>query len=779
MSQTFDVNILANPFEEPAIKLTFPLPTDKESYVKLDGNSKTANSFRILQLFLSLVSGVDIDKIYTPVNEYKYSIHKYSAEFKKKFKDYMDDRLEKSDQKLNDLVYDMVNQELRLNLIKAGDFNDRFVKIKEFMIKYYKANNEKNLPTWSSELSLRISYLTTIKLFQKMYPHGIWVSRIDFERLYKQYLDNPMSIIYLPNHQSHVDYMIMHVIAVRFQMAIPSVIAGENLNVAIFGKILRNLGAIFIPRSFNNELYTERNLANVMEFILLNHIPIEVFIEGTRSRDGKLLLPKYGILKSFVNIYLKQRLEDKNPNFDLLMQPVSITYERIYEADSFLDELIGKDKIKESFVGILSSGVKNLIGDKTEQPYVIDKQGFNDNSERDLSGKLYVKLGEAFKLSDYVANDDYSFADEVNIKKLGFKVLHEVNRTAFIPKVAVVGTALQFYYYKNLPNTNKSSEPKLIKIEDLLPDLKMVIKILDREVKLDPINSVQFGELSQLNDSQLTDLVKSSIKPFFRYISINDKTNTIRVTNSIELLYYKNITIHLVIVRCLICNILAVLVKQNKANYNMINRLYYILTGLLKVEFLFDYNYDERSQLSFILEDLTSMNVIRQEESGLYTIVDQEYVLELGNVVSPFLQSYINLITQLGTYKPPKKIEPVQDKKTKKLIPIDKEELVYPTTKTLLKHVIKNSQDKSIESFNKQYLVSDLYYLNHLELVQIFKNKAKTKAFVKILQQKDLNVLNDFLKHMVRKDYVAEDIHVNYLADIINKNSIRHRKPKL
>ena len=94
-------------------------------------------------------------------------------------------------------------------------------------------------------------------------------------------------------------------------MATPSVIAGENLNVAVIGGLLKNLGAIFIPRSFNNEAYTERNLNNVIEFILVNKIPFEVFIEGTRSRDGKLLLPKYGILKSLCSIYLKQRNEEK------------------------------------------------------------------------------------------------------------------------------------------------------------------------------------------------------------------------------------------------------------------------------------------------------------------------------------------------------------------------------------------------------------------------------------------------------------------------------------
>ena len=62
---------------------------------------------------------------------------------------------------------------------------------------------------------------------------------------------------------------------------------------------------------------------------------LEVFIEGTRSRDGKLLLPKYGILKSLCSIYLKQRNEEKNTDFNLLFQPISVTYERVYENDAF------------------------------------------------------------------------------------------------------------------------------------------------------------------------------------------------------------------------------------------------------------------------------------------------------------------------------------------------------------------------------------------------------------------------------------------------------------
>ena len=92
--------------------------------------------------------------------------------------------------------------------------------------------------------------------------------------------------LFLPSHQSHLDYIIVHLVCVRFQMATPSVIAGENLNVAVIGGLLKNLGAIFIPRSFNNEAYTERNLNNVIEFILVNKIPLKCLLKAQDQEMG-------------------------------------------------------------------------------------------------------------------------------------------------------------------------------------------------------------------------------------------------------------------------------------------------------------------------------------------------------------------------------------------------------------------------------------------------------------------------------------------------------------
>ncbi|CAN3377294.1 hypothetical protein DIURU_003455 [Diutina rugosa] len=781
----FDVNILDGAFEKPYIDLTFPLPTDDVDTIVPDlaNNEKVAKSIGMIEHFVRFFGGIDTDKIYYET-EYKFGLSKYdNKKFHNDFKNYMKNQLETKDEKLNELVYSLVKQELNMKLIEPKDFNDRFAKVKDFMVKYYSAQNEKNLPTFESLSWLRISYVTTMKVFQKMFPRGIWVSRADFEGLLKQYMANPMSVIYLPNHQSHVDYMIMHILLVRFHMSIPTVIAGENLNVAVFGRILKNLGAIFIPRSFNQELYTERNLNNVIEYILKNKIALEVFIEGTRSRDGKLLLPKYGILKSLVQIYLKQRHEEKNEKFDLLFQPVSITYERIYETDGYLNELIGKDKKKESFMGIVTNGLKNLRGGPTEVVEVRDKFGFIDNSETELTGKLFVKLGERFYLSEFIENDDYSFADEPSLKKLGFKVLHEVNNTSYLPPVAIVGMALQIYYYRNYEGKGAKDQERFFKIDEFLPTLKKVITLLSREVDGHPINNSLLKELQQYSDKQLEDLTIECIKLFFRMVSVNETTKVIRITNPIELLYYKNLSVHLVIARSLVAAILTS--TSQELTYTDINRLNYILTGLLKIEFLFDYDFSPRSQLSFILQDLQDEGIIR-DENGLYKIVDRSYLEGVGNLSKPFMQSYVNLIRSLMTYNPKDDTELIMETKPKKPnLPVDEDEIKYPTTKNLLKYVIKTNRDQQpLESINKQYLMSDLYFLFHLNLLKIFKNKAKTKAFVEMLEPKDLNVIADFLEDIIQQKlnlsgqgpHGASSVRLNYLVDIINKNPARKQR---
>ncbi|ODV82313.1 uncharacterized protein CANTADRAFT_60556 [Suhomyces tanzawaensis NRRL Y-17324] len=773
----FDVNILEGAFTSPNIELALPLPMDKKSYVDIDGNHEDLRSnFSIITNFFRYFTSVDYDNIYKN-NEYRYSINKFHPKFQQKMMDYMDDQLENSDPKLDELVYGLINQELSLKLITADQFYPRFNEVKAFIVNHYKKENNKNLPAFLSLDVIRIAYVTVMKVFTKMFPQGIWCSNREFSAMYQRYLKDPMSIIFLPNHQSHVDYIIIHLLAVRFQFPVPTVIAGENLNVAVFGKWLKSLGAIFIPRSMS-DAYTERNLSNIIEFMLINKIHTEVFIEGTRSRDGKLLLPKYGILKTFVKIFLKQRLEELNPDFDLLFQPLSITYERIYETDGYLKELIGQDKKQESFLNIINNGLKNLYGPVEDRNAIkFKKNGFNDNSDKNLSGKIFIKLGEGFNISSFVNEDlpldSDTLIESINLKKLGFQTLHLVNHVAFIPEAAIVGASLHMYYYYY--NT------KEIPIEKLIPVLRLVVDTLYDENEHHVTNKQLLQGFKDYTDDELTQVVKEQILYFFRLISVNIKTNVVRIGRSIELIYFKNLTIHSVIHMCKVAFILLLLDGGKiKPTFLVINKLNYILTGFMKNEFLFDYNYNKRDELSFILDNLERKGYIRfvAEGEGYYSVQDRKYLELFGNLVKPFLQSYVNLIRSTFAIIEVKKSKFLEEsKKHKEDKNFDYDELRFPTTKTLLKYIISENRalktPVSTESVNKQYLLSDLYYLNNLQVIQIFKNKAKTKAFVKVMNIRDLSIVLEFLQQLVDLNalgLISNVVNINYVIDIIDKN---------
>lgn len=767
----FDINILENALTEPNVELTFPLPTDKDTYLELETNEKVSNSFSLLRHFVRFFSSVNYDEIYLN-GEYKYAVSKMGGKFNHLSKKYMSERLEKTDEKLDEIVYKLVDLELKMNLIKAKDFLKRFSEVKQFMIKYYSAENEKNLPRFGSTTFLRICYITVINTVKKMFPQGVWVNREQLSSLYQKYLDNPMSIILLPNHQSHIDYVILHLILIRFQMSIPTVIAGENLNVAIFGRIMKGLGGIFIKRSFNNELYTERNLTNYVEFVLLNKIHFEVFIEGTRSRDGKLLLPKYGILKTLVSIYLKQRRQEKNENFDMLMQPISITYERIYEADGYLDELIGSDKKQESFVNIFTNGISNLVYgvDRDDKKVDVMKDGFVTNANRTLHGKIFVKLSDSFTLSSYVGDPknrvDYDFEDDIsvseqdiNLKKLGFKVLHAVNAASYLPECAIIGMVIQTFHYMSGKTEFNATE--------LLPMLDFLLNVYQEE-NLSVTNFKILKSIQQLNPEQKVELIRDQIISFFKFTRVNPETNVVRIENSFELLYYKNLTIHLLIHKCLVSLILLKTLDRLQ-----INKLFYIFTGFLKNEFLFDYNYNPKHNLSFILKRYEELGVI----SADLQIKDKYFHNVLATIILPFIESFMICVDELNSTVV-KFYANSQNKITEQqLISDDLMLKDYPTTKSLLKIIQKENMrmfEKGnlhfhIETYNKQYLLSFLFYLNNLKLIKIFKNKSKTKAYVIIRNLRDLKFILSFLQRFIMRNEV-DNISLNYMIDIVDKN---------
>jgi len=161
-------------------------------------------------------------------------------------------------------------------------------------------------------------------------------------------------IIYVPSHRSHMDYLLLSYLLYGRGIVPPHIFAGVNLNLPVIGTLLRKGGAFFARRSFRGNALYSAVFSEYMAQLVGGGYSIEYFIEGGRSRTGRLLPPKGGALVMTLRAYLRE------PRKPVLFQPVYIGYEKLMEGSSYLEELSGKAKKKESIWQLLWSIPKVL-----------------------------------------------------------------------------------------------------------------------------------------------------------------------------------------------------------------------------------------------------------------------------------------------------------------------------------------------------------------------------------------------------------------------------------
>ncbi|WP_368565327.1 glycerol-3-phosphate 1-O-acyltransferase PlsB [Pseudoxanthomonas sp. UTMC 1351] len=183
-------------------------------------------------------------------------------------------------------------------------------------------------------------------------------------------------VVYVPCHRSHMDYLLLSYLLYERGIVPPHIAAGINLNLPVIGTLLRKGGAFFMRRSFRgNPLYSAVFTEYVAQLVSGGY-SLEYFIEGGRSRTGRLLPPKGGMISMTVRAFLRQ------PKKPVLFQPVYIGYEKLLEGNSYLDELSGRPKEKESIWALLWSIPKVL---------------------RQNYGQVVVNFGQPIPLNDALA----------------------------------------------------------------------------------------------------------------------------------------------------------------------------------------------------------------------------------------------------------------------------------------------------------------------------------------------------------------------------------------
>ncbi len=155
-------------------------------------------------------------------------------------------------------------------------------------------------------------------------------------------------VIYVPCHRSHADYLLLSYQLYQNGLVPPHIAAGINLNLPLLGRILRRGGAFFLRRSFKANALYSNVFAAYVDQLFQRGVAMEYFVEGGRSRTGRLLLPRGGMLAITVRAFLR------SPHRPVLFQPVYIGYEKLMEGASYSGELSGKVKKKESLLGLFS-----------------------------------------------------------------------------------------------------------------------------------------------------------------------------------------------------------------------------------------------------------------------------------------------------------------------------------------------------------------------------------------------------------------------------------------
>lgn len=256
------------------------------------------------------------------------------------------------------------------------------------------------------------------RVFKKIYA-GVEYNRAEIERIRE--LAKEGTLVLLPSHKSHVDYLILSYVFNEENLQLPLIAAGDNLNFFPLGPLLRRGGAFFIRRTFKGDRLYAAVVDTYIRRLIKDGFPLELFLEGGRSRNGKLLPPKLGLLSMIVEAALQ--VESRQVHFI----PISIGYERMVEAKSYERELGGAEKQREDAGGLLRS---------TE---VL----------RHRYGRINLEFGEALTLSAVRGELGLSTRGELTVserralvRRLANRVMDEINAVSAVTPGALTALTL-------------------------------------------------------------------------------------------------------------------------------------------------------------------------------------------------------------------------------------------------------------------------------------------------------------------------------------------------
>ncbi len=445
-------------------------------------------------------------------------------------------------------------------------------------------------------------------LFGRLYE-AVDVDQEGLARVKRAVSETP--IVLCPSHKSHIDYLVLSWIFYEHGMPPPHIAAGINLSFWPFGPIARWGGAFFIRRSLRGDRVYTAALRAYVKQLLRDRFPQEFYLEGGRSRSGKLLFPKTGLFSMEVDAWLE------HPDGDVLFVPVSIDYERLVEGAGYARELAGGDKAKESFRGLLRAG--KVLGRRYGRLTV---QFQPPVSLRDFAA---ARPGGAEALAEGSA--DGAAAKKALVQALANRVAGGINDAITMTPVGLLAASLLAHERRGLAADELARRVELLRSLALEESARFARGAATAST--DPRSEGPFADaMTRLVDDGLVRVERAAGETIYQVV--DDRRPLLD--------YHKNAVLHRYVPVALAAA--ALRACGSEASVGSVAERARWLSRLLKLEFTYRVGAPFEALFAESVARLERLRAVRRDEDRLAAGVDRPNLEFLGALLRPYLEAY-------------------------------------------------------------------------------------------------------------------------------------------
>ncbi len=453
---------------------------------------------------------------------------------------------------------------------------------------------------------IRFFHVILTWLWQKLYD-GVDVHNIEQLRQ----LASSHEIIYTPCHRSHIDYLLLSYVLYHNGLAPPHIAAGKNLNLPILGGLLRRAGAFFMRRSFKGDPLYQAVFDEYLHLMFIKGYSVEYFIEGGRSRTGRTLTPRTGMLSMTIGSF------QRDSHRPICLMPVYFGYERVLEVATYMGELSGQSKKAESLLDIFG---------------VI-------RSFRYSFGKVTVNFGEPVLLDTFLDEhlpdwqtpenaDPGQFSEACH--ELAGTLATNINNAVAINPIALVATALL------------CTDRQTMEESQLLQQIEILRSIAD---------GVQYSDRVIVSDLPGREVLDTAIKVTGISREEHSFGATVSATTELAamLTYYRNNVINVFAIPSLIARYIRSHSATSQSDVVTFTRTLY---AYLQSEFLLPWQCDDvEAVCSRSLVLLSGLDLIVMGDDGITTpeptSAAYAALTDLAEIIEPTLERFYIVVALL------------------------------------------------------------------------------------------------------------------------------------